>query len=132
MTTPLTKLIAENKERPIADAPRDGTRIIGSFGDNKYAVIRWESVYHREGVYTGWVIYGIKERWWMRLLGSGNCALKPEMEPTHFRPLPDDRLAVVAECQDDGYQTIIKHFPEAEVLVNKIREKANRIAEGKE
>lgn len=51
---------------------------------------------------------------------------------TNYTPEEAEVLALVAECLDDGYQTIIKHFPEAEVLVNKIREKVNRMAEGKE
>lgn len=51
---------------------------------------------------------------------------------TNYTPEEAEVLALVAECLDDGYQTIIKHFPDAEVLVNKIRQKATAITEGKD
>ncbi len=107
----LTKLIAENKERPIAEAPRDGSDVILRFECGGLIVASWDCE---------------KEVW-----DCGDRWLEDD-ELTHFRPLPDDRLALVAECLDDGYQTIIKHFPEAEVLVNKIRQKVAAIAEAKE
>jgi len=130
MTTPLTKLIEENKWRPIAEAPQSpydegkSECFLGKDADGD-----WHFCYHRKSKYSAFHGIYIVNNGDYTDGGYGND-YKPEVEITHFRPLPDDRLALVAECLDDGYQTIVKHFPEAEVLVNKIRQKATAIAEG--
>ncbi len=154
MTTPLTKLIADNKWRPIAEATENDLkrqllvrlpRNNGKYGVTTAIYIgkhemraedwNWENEDYIDRDEENDVDY-VPEGWFEQIESDcsdyGWFGLNKSNYPTHFRPLPDDRLALVAECLDDGYQTIIKHFPEVEVLVNKIREKANRIAEEKE
>lgn len=83
--TSLEKLIADNKWQDIKDAPKDGTRILAMTTNNKFYVCRWEGWWF----WADWVIYG--EGSDDRVVAGKEC------KPTHFRPLPDDRLAKVCE-----------------------------------
>ena len=112
MTTPLTKLIAENKERPIAGAVRGQVYIlkgVDAYGTAGYTVSKMR--HDCNGYYT------------------------------HFRPLPDDRLAFVAEHYRAGVDAFISMFePLAEKsgiygaaleFAQGLQKQAEAIAEGK-
>lgn len=125
MTTPLTKLIEENKERPIAEAPRDGRDLL--FYSPDYGGKH----------FIDWLTF------------DGELGVRDAI-PTHFRPLPDDRLARVTEALVHSYHyamqilekgkedRIAKHGEApAELLwalseLNLALERVTAIAEGKE
>jgi hypothetical protein len=86
MTIPLTKLIAENKERPIAEASRKTNSRFLLKIDTCWVVGFWNG-FSWEGEDDGLLLY-----------------------PTHFRPLPDDRLAFVAEHYRAGVDAFISMF----------------------
>lgn len=119
MTTSLTKLIEENKWRPIAEA-----KPCEDYNRHCYLLRDKETF-----VYIGYSIDGMS---WFE---SGSEVLR--VYPTHFRPLPDDRLARVTDLYDkfieqlstaDAAKTILD-WPK---LAQNIREQATAIAEGKE
>ncbi len=116
MTTPLTKLIAENKERPIAEAPRDGTEVIAR---NQYNDV------------TAAYYSAATNEWHYSMAGDWQfCGV------THFRPLPDDRLADICAVFLDALQHIEANARdttqyEVAIAANAIRN-ATAIAEGKE
>lgn len=135
MTTLLTKLITENKERPIDARPnyddQPTRQIIRLSGTSTHSGTPWAREVVGEACISTKTKEGYSEEDLKRLCLIGDIDRK-SVSVTHFRPLPTDALAEVCEVLDDGYQTIIKHFPETEVLVNKIRQKATSMAEGKE
>lgn len=106
MTTPLTKLIADNKWKPIAEAPRDGTLFIakGKSGMRGFINCLRYSFRSPDGAWYG-----------------KDCV-------THFRPLPDDnRLARVTEVFLEA-MNLHEHMN----WVGAALERATAIAEGKE
>jgi hypothetical protein len=118
MTIPLTKLIAENKERPIAEASRKTNSRFLLKIDTCWVVGFWNG-FSWEGEDDGLLLY-----------------------PTHFRPLPDDRLAFVAEHYRAGVDAFISMFePLAEKsgiygaaleFAQGLQKQAEAIAEGKD
>lgn len=116
-TDALTKLIAENKERPIAEAPRGGTKVIAR---NQYNDV------------TAAYYSAATNAWHYSMAGDWQFG-----GVTHFRPLPDDRLARVTELYDEFIERLsmadmtktILNWPK---LAQNIREHATAIAEGKE
>lgn len=127
MTTPITKLIEENKERPIAEAPRDGTVVFvtGCYSTKGW----WKGKYKTQFAGTKREKTG-----WGEEYGTSFFP-KP---PTHFRSyLLDDRIVRVTELYDkfitqlanaDMAKTILD-WPK---LAQNIREQATAIAEGKD
>lgn len=108
----IEKLIENGGWRLIEGLPKDGSYFLAkTIASQQIVIVCWDD--ERDAYLTeqlGW--YG-KETL------------------SHFMPLntPETMARVIREY-DDGLQTIIKHFPETEVLVKKVREKANRIAGG--
>jgi hypothetical protein len=92
----LTKLIADNKERPIADAPKDGKFIIVSNPDDpdcNPCVVKENNE--------------IDPYWEMSESNGWDADSQLPYIPTHFRLIPDDRLALVAEVIVDGVKQTI-------------------------
>jgi len=125
MTTPLTKLIADNTWKPIAEAQKDGTDIMliipsitPPFDFGYFSAER--------NLFEG------------RSFKSDYDALK--YLPTHFRPLPDDRLARVTEVLLDALNRIGQPIPSdataeeitCRLIAQEALELATAIAEGKE
>lgn len=105
MTTPLTKLIAENKERPIAGAVRGQVYIlkgVDAYGTAGYTVSKMR--HDCNGYYT------------------------------HFRPLPDDRLARCFEILLNAAISAKEqnHIYEAAADIEVALQQITAIAEGKE
>ena len=117
MTTPLTKLIEENKERPIEEAPRDGTMVLLYDGDTR----AWNKPIggHWCKKVNGWA-----SEW--------NCT--PLSEQTHFRPLPDDRLARCFEILLNAALSAKEqnHIYEAAADIEIALQEITAIAEGKD
>ena len=105
MTTPLTKLIEENKWMPIAEAPEEITRILATDG-REVQVIDWGKDWCSHGCYT----------------------------PTHFRPLPDDRLAKCFEILLNAALSAKEqnHIYEAAADIETALQEITAIAEGKD
>lgn len=119
MTTPLTKLIAENKERPIAELPKDIGRtmflaraidVCNGFTDGKPYTTDYYCVWAEPA--------GTFARW------------NHNFPPTHFRPLPDDRLARVTEFLLDELERIGACYPETRGWIDITKQQATAIAEG--
>ena len=116
MTIPLTKLIAENKERPIAEASRKTNSRFLLKIDTCWVVGFWNG-FSWEGEDDGLLLY-----------------------PTHFRPLPDDRLALVTEVLLEALNNLVSKsddytpVPLAILIENGRRaiQQATTIAEGKD
>lgn len=88
MTTPLTKLIEDNKERPIAEAPTPNVDLLCRCGDS-LELLRYIDKNHMRNNESGWF---------------EAYSLQGKYKPTHFRPLPDDRLALVCEALMKGLE----------------------------
>lgn len=93
MTTAIRKLIAENKERPIAEAPRDGRAILAKGEDGNWYITFWEV-----SLCGGWSQEWL-DRWHN---GRAEWWNNNQRNYTHFRPLPDDRLA-------NAFSIILEH-----------------------
>lgn len=86
MTTPLTKLIEENKWRPIEEAPTPNVDLLCRC-DDSLELLRYVEKNHMRNNESGWF---------------EAYSLRGKYNPTHFRPLPDDRLALVTEVLLDA------------------------------
>ena len=116
--TNLEKLIAENQWRPIEEAPRDGSDIL-----------------LREGCLDIW-----NDFWHSYNLGDGKTdghfehAEAMNSEPTHFRPLPDDRLAKCADVMMGVIWKVIDNVPltlqEAQEYLDEALTECEKIARG--
>lgn len=87
----LEKLIKDNTWQDIKDAPRDGTMILLRSPKNQYFK-------EDKGWYVGESFWDDNE-WCFYGYGSN---------PTHFRPLPDNRLAEVCQVLIDGINNCIE------------------------
>ena len=129
MTTPLTKLIEDNIWRPIAEATADDLkrqllvrlpRNNGKYGITTAIYIgkhemraedwNWENEDHIDRDEENDVDY-VPEGWFEQIESDcsdyGWFGLHKSNSPTHFRPLPGDRLARVTEnIIDEVEQTI--------------------------
>lgn len=146
MTTPLTKLIAENKMRPIEartnydDQP--ARQIIRLSGASTHSGASWAREVIGEACISTKTKEGYSEEDLKRLCLIGDIDRK-SVSITHFRPLPDDRLARVTEVllealneisettSYDAYADRTGLTLEAQTAMEAIT-KAEAIAEGKE
>jgi hypothetical protein len=116
MTTPLTKLIADNKWNPIEENPKEAEK-------THYLLLSDDDCIDK-GFWDG-------ERWNTETLF---------IYPTHFRPLPDDRLALVTEVLLEALNNLVSKsddytpVPLAILIENGRRaiQQATTIAEGKD
>lgn len=121
MTTPLTKLIEENKERPIAEAPRDGRKLL----------LSWQyDLPHAPTKLTGLV-----EGWWNgKAWETDEGVVADQGYYTHFYPLPDDRLARCFEILLNAALSAKEqnHIYEAAADIEIALQEITAIAEGKD
>ena len=140
MTTPLTKLIAENKMRPIEARPnyddQPARQIIRLSGASTHSGASWAREVIGEACISTKTKEGYSEEDLKRLCLIGDIDRK-SVSITHFRPLPDDRLARVTEVLLEGMNKVLNramvhdHEGYEEIAKNAIKQ-ATAIAEGKE
>lgn len=120
MTTALKKLIADNKWRPIEERPKDGNWFLANYAHGEMRA-------HNEPpncVMGEW--REIDGRW----RGCGGL----RGFPTHFRPLPDDRLAKACEVLLGALQIMAedKRFLGIPIRAMNALARAEEIAKGGE
>lgn len=98
MTDNIKKLIEANKWRPIEEAPRDGTYVLLR-GDSGYIGTPYRYIVARHDVK-----YRPLQPW---VTHANDSVLDDGKMPTHFRPLPDDRLAEVCEVLLEALEKIV-------------------------
>lgn len=128
MTTPLTKLIAENKERPIAAYSDAHTHDDINYGD-------WYLVKSVDGcIYKAFIVFNCTRHQWGVEGKEFNDEAQPFNRFTHFRPLPDDRLARCFEILLNAALSAKEqnHIYEAAADIEVALQQITAIAEGKE
>lgn len=111
----LEKLIEENRWRPIEEAPKDGTEFEYKTSENLRGLATW-----------------IDGSWFSFACDATSGLSIDGMEATHFRSLPDDRLAEVCEVLMEEFGKIATnayHFVDKEDI-KQILAKAEAIAKG--
>jgi hypothetical protein len=88
-TTAIKALLAENRWRAIEDAPRDGTEILALCPDRP------------EGKQQS-VVFWLNDSWAFYAAAEGEFQLNTRDRLTHFRTLPTDDLADVAQVLLDA------------------------------
>lgn len=127
--TNLEKLIADNKWRPIEEAPRDGTEI------ELLVPLKWgKQALSKKEPRVGTGDYHAGAYWWDsdHYYWTNRIAQLTTL-PTHFRPLPDDRLAKCAEVMMGVIWKVIDNVPltlqEAQEYLDEALTECEKIAE---
>lgn len=109
MTEAIEKLIVENRWNPNMDeAPKDGTPIVVRTQDGLYFVAEWD--FNGGWRYAEWE----EERDSLVLAASTTITRSLVVhKPTHFRPLPDNRLVEVCQILASAISTLYNTATEA-------------------